>query len=393
MNDKKTPLIVSIKSFLSTRWDFRYNVVLGRTEFRFKDNSESNCRVLTDYDLNSIHLELAETGMNFNIESLRKLLNSKFVKRYNPFHEYLNHLPVWDGKTDYIDMLSSTVETTNNDLFKFAFKKWFVAMTASLLDDSIINQTFLLFTGKQGVGKTTWIQNLVPQELKDYYYSGAINSSNKDDKIQLAENMLINIDELQGMRANNIEDLKALITMKEVKVRRPYGSIHETLPHRASFAGSVNHKEFLMDITGNRRFLCFEAESIKYDIDISLNMAYAQAVYLYKNEFRYWFNGDEIRLLNESNEEFRKKSMEEEILVKYLEPCEENEENAIFGNATAILKELIIFENKLKLDDRTANKLGRVLSNNNFKRIKRNNIYGYIYKIKPDTTGYGSANQ
>lgn len=389
MSQKEKPVIIQVQGFLSKRWYFRYNEVLGRTEFKFKNESESDYRVLFDYDLNSIHLELAEKNIMFNIESLRKLLNSKFVKKYNPFQEYLNNLPVWNNETDFIDMLASTVETTNNDFFKFAFKKWFVAMVASLSNDSIVNQTFLIFTGEQGVGKTTWIQNLVPQELKEYYYSGAINPSNKDDKIQLAENMLINIDELQGMRASSIEELKALITVKEIKVRRPYGSIHETLPHRASFAGSVNQKEFLTDMTGNRRFLCFETESIQKDIDIPLDMVYAQALDLYKSGFRYWFDSEEIQLLNDSNEEFTKKSLEEELLLKYIEKGKEGEEDTRFGNATAILKDIMIFEEKLKLDDRTVNKIGRMLNKNKFTRAKEGGIYGYYYKINPDALGYG----
>ena len=247
MGNKKIPLIVLVQSFLSEKFDFRYNEVLGRTEFRFKSLEEVVFRKMKEYDFNSIHKMLSEGELPFSIGALRRTLQSNYVPKYNPFIAYLGNLPEWDKTTDYIGLLSKTIETTDNEFFQVAFRKWFVALTGSLLKDEVINHTFLIFTGGQGIGKTTWFNNLIPQQLSEYYYTGVINPNNSDSKIQLAENMLINIDELQGLSYKGIEDLKALVTTKEIKVRRPYASIHEVLPHRASFSGSSNSADFLND--------------------------------------------------------------------------------------------------------------------------------------------------
>jgi len=386
MEDKKIPLIFTIQNFISKRWDFRYNVVLGRMEFKFKTKSEY--RLMEEYDFNSILKLLDENGLPTSATKLKKLLESNFSTKYNPFQDYLNGLEVWDKETDYIELLASTIRTTNDEFFRVAFKKWFVATVGSLLVDNVINHTFLVFTGKQGIGKTTWLNNLVPEALKNYYFAGAINPSNKDSMIQLVENMLINIDELQGMKSSEIEALKALITIKEVKIRRPYAANHESLPHRASFVGSVNSREFLTDVTGNRRFLCFEVLSIEYHHNIPLDKVYAQALSLFKDDFQYWFDKEDVEFLNQNNEDFRIRPMEEELLLKYFEPCTEKEELKQFMTATEIMNTLAKLAD-IKIDGRNVYRLGKVLSRHGYIRLKKRGIYGYYVKPKQLFVGYG----
>ena len=389
MNDKKTPLIVTLQNFISKRWDFRYNEVLGRMEFQFKN--KPGYRLMDEYDFNSILKQLGEHELPTSAPKLKKLLESNFTPKYNPFLDYLNGLEVWDERTDYIDLLSNTLITTNDEFFKVAFKKWFVAMVGSLLQDNVINHTFLVFTGGQGIGKTTWLNSLVPGTLKNYYFTGAINPSNKDSMIQLSENMLINIDELQGLKSSDIEALKALITSKEVKIRRPYAVNHESLPHRASFVGSVNSREFLTDVTGNRRFLCFEVLSIEYNHNVPLDRVYAQAVSLFNSGFQYWFDKEDVEFLNQNNEEFRIRPMEEELLLKYFDPCTEDEELKQFMTATEIMNTLSKLTD-IKIDGRNVYRLGKVLSKHEYIRLKKKGIYGYYVKPKMLFAGYGYAN-
>ena len=382
MASKKIPLIVLVQSFLSEKFDFRYNEVLGRTEFRFKSLEEDVFRKMREYDFNSIHKMLSEEELACSIGTLRRILQSSYVPKYNPFIDYLGNLPKWDGETDFIDLLSATIETTDNEFFQIAFRKWFVALTGSLLKDEVINHTFLIFTGGQGIGKTTWFNNLIPQQLSEYYYTGVINPNNSDSKIQLAENMLINIDELQGLSYKGIEDLKALVTTKEVKVRRPYASIHELLPHRASFSGSSNSADFLNDATGNRRFLCFETSAINNQHNISIDNVFSQAVHLFNNGFRYWFNQEEINMINKNNEQFKTNSLEEDALLAHLTPCAEDDPDACFGSASAITKLLGTLDSKLRIYNATAQRMGRFLTKYGFLKIKRNGVYGYLYKFK-----------
>lgn len=381
MTKKEKPLIVKVQNFINKRWNFRFNEVLGRIEFSFKETDENEYRLMTEYDFNSILKFLAENGLTYSARGLKQLLESKFVPRFNPFHSYLNGLEPWDGKTDYISQLASTVHTTNDELWQIAFQKWIVAMVGSLLNDMVINHTMLVFTGAQGLGKTTWMNRLIPKELDSYHFTGAINPNNKDSQIQLAENMLINIDELQGFRSSDIEALKMLITSKDMKIRRPYAVSHDVLPHRASFVGSVNSQHFLSDVTGNRRFLCFEVSSIDYDHDVLLEKVYAQAKYLFENGFQYWFSQEDIEVLNMNNEDFRIRNMEEELLFTYFEPCDEDDSHKLFMTTTEIMNTLAKLAD-IKIDGRNIYRLGKILSQSGFIKLKKKNLYGYYLKYR-----------
>jgi predicted P-loop ATPase len=205
-----------------------------------------------------------------NLSSLRNLLYSDFCELFNPFEDYFFNLPTYDEKTDYITELANTITTTKQDLWQQCFKKWLVAMVGCVLDDKVINHTVIVFSGKQGLGKTTWVEKLVPKQLKEYLFSGTINPNNKDTLVQLAECMLINLDELENLNRSEIGSLKEIITKTQIRMRKAYGHNNETMPRRASFAGSVNTAQFLNDSTGSRRFLCFELEGIQYQHDVIL---------------------------------------------------------------------------------------------------------------------------
>lgn len=170
--------------------------------------------------------------------------------------------------------------TTKQELWRTCFKKWFVAMVACVLDEKQVNQTVIVFSGKQGLGKTTWIEKLMPNPLKEYIFSGTINPSNKDTLIHLAECMLINLDELENLNKTEIGTLKEIITKTHIRMRKAYGHNNENMPRRASFAGSVNTAQFLNDTTGSRRFLCFEVEHIEYTHEIDINKVFSQALKL-----------------------------------------------------------------------------------------------------------------
>ena len=190
-------------------------------------------------------------------------------------------------------------------------------MVACVLDEKQVNQTMIVFSGKQGLGKTTWIEKLMPAPLKEYIFSGTINPNNKDTLIHLAECMLINLDELENLNRTEIGSLKELITKTHIRMRKAYGHNNENMSRRASFAGSVNTAQFLNDTTGSRRFLCFEVEHIEYTHEIDINKVYAQALKLKNEGFRHWFNQEEIKEINANNEQYQLMSPEEELLLTW----------------------------------------------------------------------------
>jgi hypothetical protein len=372
--DKPKPTQIDrLELFLSNKYVFRHNIVSGKLEFQYFGKKKWN--VMNDFIENSMLRECLKGRIKTNLSSLRNLLYSDFCVLFNPFEDYFFNLPSYDEKTDYITELANTITTTKQDLWQQCFKKWLVAMVGCVLDDKVINHTVIVFSGKQGLGKTTWVEKLVPKPLKEYLFSGTINPNNKDTLVQLSECMLINLDELENLNRSEIGSLKEIITKTQIRMRKAYGHNNETMPRRASFAGSVNTAQFLNDSTGSRRFLCFELEGIKYQHNVDINMAFSQALFLFKSGFRYWFNQEEIKSITENNEQYQLHSPEEELLLTWFEPCEREKAN-VFLNASQIAAKLAE-KAKINITDGTINKLGKALKKHNFIRLKKNGIAVY----------------
>jgi hypothetical protein len=375
--DKPKPTQIDrLELFLSNKYVFRHNIVSGKLEFQYFGKKKWN--VMNDFIENSMLRECLKGRIKTNLSSLRNLLYSDFCVLFNPFEDYFFNLPSYDEKTDYITELANTITTTKQYLWQQCFKKWLVAMVGCVLDDKVINHTVIVFSGKQGLGKTTWVEKLVPKQLKEYLFSGTINPNNKDTLVQLAECMLINLDELENLNRSEIGSLKEIITKTQIRMRKAYGHNNETMPRRASFAGSVNTAQFLNDSTGSRRFLCFELEGIKYQHDVDINMAFSQALFLFKSGFRFWFDQEEIKSITENNEQYQLHSPEEELLLTWFEPCSK-EEATLFLNASQIAAKLAD-RTKLNLNDGTINKLGKALKKHNFVKISKKT--GYVYAVK-----------
>lgn len=374
--EEKPSFIDRLETFLNYRYSFRYNVVSGKLEYKIVKGTL--WKPVTDFVENSILREILKAKVKCNINTLRNLLRSDYCEQFDPFKNYFDNLPNNEDETDYITELANTITTTKQDLWQVCFKKWFVAMVACVTNDKAINQTVIVFSGKQGVGKTTWIEKLIPKPLKDYMFSGTINPNNKDTLIHLAECMLINLDELENLNRTEIGTLKELITKTHIRIRKAYGHNNETLPRRASFAGSVNTAQFLNDTTGSRRFLCFEVEHIEYTHNIDINQAYAQARQLYKDGFRYWFNQEEIKEINLNNEQYQIRSPEEELLLTWFEIADRDTANN-FLNTTQIATKLAE-RAKLNITDGTVMKLGKALKKHGYLRLSKKS--GYVYAVR-----------
>jgi predicted P-loop ATPase len=306
----------AIEIYLNNRYEFKYNEI--KNSLKFKARGVGAFQEMKDYEVNSFLRELKRNGFpKIQKIQLLEIFHSDFTQTYNPFIEYFEGLPPLETDCpDYIQQLAETVSVSEEERAHWYswFKKWLVGVVACAVNDSKINQTCLIFVGAQGLGKTSWLMKLAPPCLIDYTYSGSINPGNKDSEIQLAENILINLDELENLGNKNINALKEIITKPQVKIRRPYASRSENMPRRASFMGSVNNMEFLRDPTGTRRFLCFNTEQINYLHTVDIDKVYKQAYKLYQNGFLYYFNEEERKQINEHNEKYKRVSIEEEVL-------------------------------------------------------------------------------
>ncbi len=382
----KASAFVAAQKFLCDNYQWRFNVVTCRPEVKSSDGT--SFEPIDDYVENTIYCKLHENGISITIPNFKAIINSEFCSKYDPFVEYFESLPAWDGQTDYISQLAETVHTDFPDLWQTCFKKWIVAVVASLLVPEVVNQTAIIFLGAQGIGKTTWMIRLCPPELKKYLFTGTVNTENKDTLIHLSECMFINLDELENLSRPSSNTLKEIITKPSVLVRRPFMRNADSYIRRASFMGSVNTAQFLNDSSGSRRFLCFETIKINLNHEVDIRLVYAQALALFRSGFAYFFNLDEINIINENNEKYQNRTIEEEYLLLCFEPAGVNDA-LFFYSASQVLSFIAPFAH-INPNNNMAIVMGKSLKKYGFTRVKKNG--NYVYAMNKTQFGLNGPN-
>ena len=380
--------LIRLEADLLSLAEYRFNTITRFPEMRYRD--EVKWKPLNDFALNSLVRALKKQGTPYASKArVGELLESDFSQKVNPIKAYFESLAPVQG--DPIDEMTKTVhlagDPEKNDeqqkLFKTYFTKWLVGAVANVyLPNTCANQLCFILAGPQGTYKSTWIRNLCPPALSDYYIEGSLDPDNKDSILATATHFMFNLDDyFAGITARKINEFKGLLTKNTVKLRRAYARYSEELPKVCSFIASSNEAQFLHDPTGSRRFLPFEIVSIdiKTAKAIPIDTIWSQATQLFKGGYTYWLTQEDQVRLNEYNSQFEVQSTEYELLIAYLRPPKEEEQSeAELSNAEIIshLQSRV----SIKLSSK---RMGEALKKAGFVRFQKRKGYcrSWVYQV------------
>ena len=118
--------------------------------------------------------------------------------------------------------------------------------------------------------------------------------------------MFVKIDHF--FSAKNIENFKNLITTRCDEVRYPYAALPSKLHRRFFLIGTTNRNQFLVDSTGNRRFIPLELPNgfqIPWKrLSQERDSMWSAAVQAYRNGQLYEFDSGEIAQISEYIQQF-----------------------------------------------------------------------------------------
>lgn len=378
--------MLQIEQHISECYETRYNELLHIMEYRRRVSETEQpdpFRILDDRMENSIWMEMNELGYACNVKMIQNLIYSDFSSSYHPIRKYFKELPEWDG-TDYIRILADSVRTNHQSFWTECLERYLVGMCAAATQDDVVNHTVLLLCSEvQNIGKTTFINNLLPPELRTYLSTGLINPNSKDDLAKIAQSMLINLDEFEGMSGRDLNTFKDLVTRKVISIRLPYARRSQNFPHTASFAGTCNYQEILHDTTGTRRFLCFHADSIEF-IKINYTQLYAQIKHLLNTPgYQYWFTQEDNNRIEKNNEDFIFHSPEEELVLTHIRKPERFEKVQYL--TVSEIAELIRERTGYQYSIGAKIQIGKVMVKHNFESKKGRNGRRYaVFIIAPE---------
>ena len=383
MNEKER-IMRSIEGFLSRRYELRYNVVKGVTEFRPNDLRFKQWMPLTDRELKSIVVEEMKEGGESWMNDIRMYIESAHIKEHNPIHEFLAACGEWDRKQNYIEDFARRLPT-DYALWPKYFHRWFLAMVAQAMDlnRDYGNSMVPLLIGDQGFKKSNFCKNILPLGMREYYMDDIKLDNPEQVERVLARMWLVNIDEYNAKTAREQAKIKRLITEKDVQIRKMRSEHYTMMPRLCSFIATTNDPMPLPSGDGSRRYLCVE---VTKQVDMSGRIPYKQMFAQAVRELKspnciYWFTSEDEKEIQEHNRQYQDVSSLEQVLLSIFEVSSIHKRE-FFYRVQDIQSEL---EKHMKASDiPNLKELGSAIKKLKWKRGGIKGVRGYYLKLKKE---------
>ncbi|MBP3830251.1 MAG: DUF3874 domain-containing protein [Bacteroidaceae bacterium] len=236
---------------------------------------------------------------------LTEQIHSNDVVTFDPVEQWLHNLPAWDGCDRVAELFSRLPGISAEQVYWLSL--WFRSAVAHWLklDDIHGNESVPTLIGDQGCGKTVFCRRLLPKHLREYFLDH-LNLSNRFDRdMAFSNNLLVVLDELDQIKANQQAALKQSLSKNTVNGRPIFGRAQMDRHRYASFMATTNNPRPLNDPTGSRRFICVRIPNgalIDNEKPIDYEQLYAQLVdEVEQRRLRWWFTANETEAIQKAN--------------------------------------------------------------------------------------------
>ena len=286
--------------------DLRKNELTGSIEYT---DLAGKTVVLQGNDLDLMTTRLAcENGVFIPEPRIKSAIQYAAQKnQYCPIRRYLDHCashalphPNWDS-------IGEVFLGNRHSIATLAMQRMMIGAVARAYNPGCSMSWLPILVGAQGVGKSMFSRSLVPQDLFAEVTTPLETLMKEQYRLHVA--WLLELPEIDNFfNVRNIENFKNLITSRVDEVRYPYASLPSKLPRRFVLIGTTNRNQFLVDSTGNRRFVPLEIGAgfqIPWkQLAQERDSMWAAAVRAYRDEQPYEFNSGEIAQISEYIQEF-----------------------------------------------------------------------------------------
>jgi predicted P-loop ATPase len=305
-----------------------YGIKLGYNEMtRLREitipNSRFSCDNEDDRAVNIIDNLAVLNGMTMSSERLNGYLACIAEQNcYHPARMWVLSRP-WDG----ISRLQALYDTlavearfvSHRDAM---MRRWLISAVAALFSTNSNDKFELALTlqGYQGKGKTTWLKRLGGPTVGAVKEGLKLNPENKDSVFTAAAHWLVELGELDATFSKaEIGSIKGFMSNSYDMLRRPYAKFDSRMKRQTVFGASVNRPDFLIDETGNRRWLTVPIVGVDNTHNIDMQQVWAELKTLYDASEQWWLTKDEEARLAEVNTAFEAVLPVQEMLLDAFE--------------------------------------------------------------------------
>lgn len=236
--------------------------------------------------------------------------------RINDVKEYLQGLK-WDGVKRLDTLLSDYLGAEDNAYTRAVMRKSLCAAVARAVTGGVKFDYMPIFTGPQGIGKSTFLAILG----KDWFSDSLTTFEGKEAAELIQGTWLNEVGELSAFTKQETQVIKQFLSKTHDIYRAAYGRRTDKYPRRCVFFGTSNDSEFLKDATGNRRFWPVDVgihptkKSVWEQLPQEVDQIWAEA-------YMYWQLGEplylskEIERMAERAQDSHKESSGKEGLIR-----------------------------------------------------------------------------
>lgn len=238
----------------------------------------------------------------------------------NEVEDYLESLK-WDGKKRVDTLLSDYLGAEDNAYTRAVIRKSLCAAVARAVTGGVKYDYMPIFTGPQGIGKSTFLAILGKQ-----WFSDSLTSFEGKEAAELIQGTWINeVGELTAMTKQETSAVKQFLSKTHDIYRAAYGRTTDKYPRRCVFFGTSNDSEFLKDATGNRRFWPVDVGEYKAKKSVWVDLP-EEVDQIWAETYMYWVLGESLflpkeieKLAEEQQEKHRESFAKEGVIREFLE--------------------------------------------------------------------------
>lgn len=244
-----------------------------------------------------------EKLFNMNIQySKARLIVDKLIRSrpFNPLQDLIAETQ-WDGVERaemFLVKYMGAEDTEYNRLVTTHFLKSFIYRVYEAgckVDEALV------LKGAQGIAKSLFARKLA---IRDEWFTDSLESfSTKKGGEVLLGKAIIELGELAAMKKSEVEEVKRFISAQSDYFRPAYARLAKEFPRQCIFIGTTNEDEFLVDATGNRRFLpveCSESNRSKHPTELKeseILQVYAEVKEKYYKPFKPIYMDERLKEL------------------------------------------------------------------------------------------------
>jgi predicted P-loop ATPase len=230
------------------------------------------------------------------------------LRSYHPVRDYLNGLK-WDQTKRVDNWLTTYMGADDNIYTRHVGTMTLVAACARVDQPGCQYDYMLILEGKQGIGKSNAMRVLAGE----WFTEATLTDRDRDTIEKMQGKWIIEVPELAVFRKRDVESLKAFITTKIDRERLAYGRLSKDFPRQSIFVGTLNPDEtgYLMDSTGNRRFLPVRVSDNAVDLKgifRDRDQLWAEAYEKYKKGSPLWMQDREVEEYAKKEQKMREVS-------------------------------------------------------------------------------------